>query len=425
VVINEDRPPWARRMTKEREARSWSQADAVKAMRLHALEELPAESSLLRSWKRWESGAVTPNEFYQPIIAATFGTVTGAMFPTPARRDVGSEVLAMTGMDTLELVDRLQRSDLDGATIDALRITADRLCREYPYMPAEQLATEGQSWLRRIGQALGQRLTLNQHREILVQAGWIALLIGCVEYDGGDRHAETTRQAALSLGQEADHAEIQAWAHEIRAWMALTTGDYHGVVVAARAGMDAAPHTSVAAQLAAQEAKAWARIGDRRNTEVALDRGRRLLDTMPYPENLDHHFVVDPTKFDFYAMDCYRMLAEDKMAENLADEVIRAGTDLDGTERAPMRLAEARITLGVVAARRGDLEQAINQGTNALGGQRKSLPSLLMVNRDLTRVLKDKYLSEPATQSYLEHLQWLTRTYLLGGNNHGRSSTLE
>ena len=76
-----------------------------------------------------------------------------------------------------------------------------------------------------------------------------------------------------------------------------------------------APHSAVAVQLAAQEAKAWARIGDRRQTEVALDRGRRLLDSMPYPENLDHHFVVDPTKFGFYAMDCYRMLADDKVAE--------------------------------------------------------------------------------------------------------------
>ena len=104
--------------------------------------------------------------------------------------------------------------------------------------------------------------------------------------------------------------------------------------------------------------------------------GRRLLDSMPYPENLDHHFVVDPTKFDFYAMDCYRQLAEDKMAENLADEVIRASTDFDGTERAPMRIAEARITLGVVAARQGDIEQAVHHGEHALAGQRKSLPSL-------------------------------------------------
>lgn len=154
-------------------------------------------------------------------------------------------------------------------------------------MLSDQLLTEGRAWLRRVTQMQGQRTTLRQHCEILVQAGWIALLLGCVEYDTGDRQAaETTRQAALSLGGEADHADIQGWAHEMRAWMALTTGDYHGVVAAARSGTEVAPHSGVAVQLAAQEAKSWARIGDRRQAEVALDRGRRLLDSMPYPENL-------------------------------------------------------------------------------------------------------------------------------------------
>jgi hypothetical protein len=118
---------------------------------------------------------------------------------------------------------------------------------------------------------------------------------------------------------------------------------------------------SVAVQLFAQEAKAWARIGDHRQTEVALDKGRRLLESLPYPENLEHHFVVDPTKFDFYAMDCYRTLAHNKVAETLAKEVIQASTDFDGRERAPMRLAEARITLSVVRAREGDLEGAVDQ----------------------------------------------------------------
>jgi hypothetical protein len=47
-------------------------------------------------------------------------------------------VLVVTGMDTLERVSRLQRSDLDQATLDGLRIMADRL-------------------------------------------GWVALLVGCVE----------------------------------------------------------------------------------------------------------------------------------------------------------------------------------------------------------------------------------------------------
>jgi hypothetical protein len=389
----DDRPAWARRMANERAARGWSQADVVRAMRAHYAnthsdKELPSTSTLIRQYKRWEAGEVQPKEFYQPILAATFGTVTHAMFPVAPRRDTDADVLAIAGMDTLELVSRLQRSDLDPATLDALGIMADRLCSEYPFMPADQLLTEGRAWLRRMTEMQGQRVTLKQHREILVQAGWVTLLVGCVEYDTGNRQAaETTRQAALSLGVEADHGEIMGWAHEIRAWINLTSGDYHGVVAAARAGTETTPHSSVAVQLAAQEAKAWARIGDRRQTEVALDRGRRLLDAMPYPENLDHHFVVDPTKFDFYAMDCYRMLADDKMAENLASEVIQASTDFDGRERAPMRLAEARITLGVVAARQGDLDEAVSQGGRALNGQRKSLPSLLMASRDLTRVL--------------------------------------
>ncbi len=329
----------------------------------HAPKPLPDDASMLRQWKRWESGEHTPSEFYQPIIAATFGTVTHAMFPESGRRDGNAEILAVSGIDTLELVSRMQASDLDNAHVEGLRITTDRLCSDYPFMPSDQLLAESRNWLRRLTALRGQRLTLTQHREILVLAGWLALLIGCVEYDNGMRQqAETTRRAALSLGTETDNAEISAWAHEMRAWMALTTGDYRGVVVAAQNGTDIAPHHGVAVQLAAQEAKAWARIHDRRQTEVALDRGRRLLDSLPYPENLGHHFVVDPTKFDFYAMDCYRLLGDDKIAETLADEVIQASTDFDGTERAPMRLAEARITLGVVAARQGELEQAINYG---------------------------------------------------------------
>jgi hypothetical protein len=137
-------------------------------------------------------------------------------------------------------------------------------------------------------------------------------------------------------------------------------------------------------------------------------QGRRLLEAMPYPDNLDHHFVVDPTKFDFYAMDCYRHLAEDRLAETLATEVIQASTDFDGTECAPMRLAKARITRGVVAARQGDLEQAIHYGERALTASRKSLPSLLMVSRDLARVLNDQYQNEPETQAYLDQLHALS-----------------
>ena len=323
---------------------------------------------MLRQWKRWESGEHTPSEFYQPIIAATFGTVTHAIFPATGRRDGNADILAASGMDTLELVSRMQAPTWTTRRIDGVAPHHRPAVLGLP-VPGQRPAADRRPELAAETERAARPAA---HSRPAPRDPGPGRMAGAADRLRRVRHRQTARSGdhppmpRCHSGAETDNAEISAWAHEMRAWMALTTGDYHGVVVAAQHGIDAAPHHSVAVQLAAQEAKAWARIGDRRQTEVALDRGRRLLDSMPYPENLDHHFVVDPTKFDFYAMDCYRHLGDDPIAETLADEVIEAGTDFDGTERAPMRIAEARITLGVVAARQGELEQAVQHGERAL-----------------------------------------------------------
>jgi hypothetical protein len=44
-------------------------------------------------------------------------------------------------------------------------------------------------------------------------------------------------------------------------------------------------------------------MGDRRLVELALERGRVLMESLPYPDNLDDYFTFDPDKFDFCAMD--------------------------------------------------------------------------------------------------------------------------
>jgi len=401
-----DRPTWAQRMVDERAARNWHPVDAVRAMVAHSDRRLPDEESLLRSWRRWENGTF-PRD-YQDLIARTFGTVADAFFPR-SLRDGRAEVLAVSGMDTVDILARMRASDVDEATLDAIRITTDRLCSDYAYMPSEQLLVEGNAWLKRVEGMQHQRLSLTHHREVIAQAGWLALLVGCVEYDSGDpQRAEATRQAALALGKDAGHPGIIGWAHEMRAWFALTRGDYRGVLAAVDEGLHAAPHESVAVQLYAQRAKAWARIGDRQQTEVALDAGRRLLEGMPYPENVANHFVVDPGKYDFYRMDCYRLVQEDRMAQTLAQQVLKAGVDWDGTERSPMRNAEARVTLGVAAARDGDLETALAFGEKALQGDRRSAPSLAMVSEDLGRVLITKYAKSPDAQDFLHHLKELS-----------------
>jgi hypothetical protein len=137
-------------------------------------------------------------------------------------------------------------------------------------------------------------------------------------------------------------------------------------------------------------------MNDRHQAEIALEQGRELLEHLPYPESLNHHFVVDPAKFDFYAMDGYRIVGDDKKAHLYATQVIQSSTSPDGTESKPMRAAEARLTLGVLAARAGDLEEAIAMGEQALSGDRKSLPSLLMVSTELTDLLRAEFAGIPA-----------------------------
>lgn len=404
----DDRPRWARRLTAERTARSWSQMDVVRVMRAHSARPLPDDAHLLRNWKRWESGATTPGATYRTLIAAAFGTVAAAIWPvTGPVRGHEADLAGATGLTTLEVITRLRAAAVDQATLDALRITADQLCTDYPHVSAAQLLVEGRAWLHRISSLPGTtRLSLSQHREVLDTAGWLALLVGCVEYDSGDRSAaEATRKAALSLGTESGNAEVQGWACEMRAWFSLTAGDYAGVIAASDEGIALAPASSVAVQLHAQKARAWARIGDRRQVEVALDHGRRLLDQIPHPENLDHHFKVDPGKFDFYAMDCYRRAGENTLATVYADEVIQASTSDDGTEHAPMRIAEARITQGVIAAREGDIEHAVALGQKALAGDRQSLPSLLMVSSELTALLAARHPAQPEVAGYLDQVR--------------------
>jgi hypothetical protein len=114
-------------------------------------------------------------------------------------------------------------------------------------------------------------------------------------------------------------------------------------------------------------------------------------------------------------MDCYRILGsgrdtggtENKLAESYAHEVLRLGVDSAGFELSPMRNAEARVTLGVISARQGELGSALDFGQRALAGNRLSVPSLLMVSAELGSVISEQYGADAGAAEYLEQLRHL------------------
>jgi hypothetical protein len=128
-------------------------------------------------------------------------------------------------------------------------------------------------------------------------------------------------------------------------------------------------------------------MGKAEEVHQALEKGSKLLDRLPFPERPDNHFVVDPDKWDFYAMDTYRIVGQDDLARRNALEVIRRGVQPDGKIITPMRNAEAQLTLAVIAARQGETEEAASLGVEALQNGRQSRFTLLMVASELEHEL--------------------------------------
>lgn len=358
-----------------------------------------------------ERGIKPPNERFARAVDRALGSggrlIAAEHLDQAAKQDTRP-------WQTAELLGRIQASDTTPGTLDALQATVFELCCQYPYRNAAQLRAESQGWLQHVGKLVRKPVGLREHTELLVSAGWLALLIGCLEYDLGMRTAaETTRRAARSIGDEAGSSEIVGWSWEMSAWYALTQGRYRDVITAAEAGRAADRGHSVHVQLIAQQAKAQARIGDP-GAVRSLDLGREILDRLPRPERTDHHFVVDPAKWGFYAMDAFRIAGRDDLAEQYACAVLTDGRRPDGTEQSPMRMAEARLTLATVAARAGDLEQAVALGAAALGTDRVSLPSLVLVASELDGELQHRFPAEPAASGYRD---------LLRGIRDGHSGT--
>ncbi len=80
--------------------------------------------------------------------------------------------------DQFELIELARRSDvssLGSGTLNALWVAVDRLCRQYPTVPAQTLRDHARQYLRYVVGLLGGRTTLAEHRDLLVQAGWLAL----------------------------------------------------------------------------------------------------------------------------------------------------------------------------------------------------------------------------------------------------------
>ena len=270
--------------------------------------------------------------------------------------------------DALELAQRIAASDVSAETLERIEAAVDDLASAYATTPPHELLPKVRRHLVYIARLLDARSTLDQHRRLVVAGGWLALLRATVHIDLRQRTAADAHLAtAADLAGHAGQTEIQAWCLETRAWDVLTSGDYRQAVALSQQAQAVAPTGSSAhIQATAQEARAWARMGDLRQTRLVLERVDRLVAPLPVPERAEHHFRYDPAKASAYTATTLAW-AGDPAAEAYARAVVEE-MRRTGAAR-PRRYASARLDLGLalLAANKPDEASAVAQAAITSG----------------------------------------------------------
>jgi hypothetical protein len=262
--------------------------------------------------------------------------------PTAIWNDGGADEIA-----AVELGRLMEATEVGTGTVERLELAVDELAIAYPSTPSAELYGRVRGYLRYVGRLLDARMTLGEHRRLLVVGGWLSLLAATTLIDlHRDQAAVAHLRTATQLARESEHAEIAAWCLETQAWQVLTAGDYQRAADISQAAQRIAPRTGSAfIQAMAQEGRAWAKLGAAAETRAALSRVEALVSPLSMPERPEHHYRYDPPKAQVYVATTLSWLG-DKAAEGLARQVL-AVIEAPGARPRPRRAALARLDLAL------------------------------------------------------------------------------
>jgi hypothetical protein len=222
-------------------------------------------------------------------------------------------------------------------------------------------------YLGYVNRLLDARKTLAEHQRLLVVGGWLSLLGATVHIDLDQALAAEARlKTAASLGTHTGHDEIRAWVYETDAWRALTGGDYVKALELSQTAKAIAPAgSSVAIQAAAQEGRAFARLGQRPEAYASIQKVQHLASPLARPNRPEHHYRYDPDKSVAYTATTLAWIG-DPAAEDYAREVIRRLGGGNDPNKWPRRVASANIDLSLALLINNRLDEACSHTLQAI-----------------------------------------------------------
>jgi hypothetical protein len=278
----------------------------------------------------------------------------------------GNDGQARALTESVELSRQAEASELGPVTLQHLDLAVQRYGANYLQVPPQELFQQITEQRRYVVELLRRRHTLAEGSGLYVVCGWLTGLLAHLALDMGNVQAARAHAVtALQLATETGHGDLAAWVWGTRAMIETYCGDAREAVRCTEVGQRLTRRgSSAAVRLPAQAARAFGRLGDEANLQVALEDAEKAfsdLDEVPTGSILS----FDAPYLPFYAGTAYAWLGgRPRRVEEYAERTLML---CGATPTAwPVTRALARVDLATARIAQGAPDVAAHLGSEVI-----------------------------------------------------------
>lgn len=270
----------------------------------------------------------------------------------------------MAARRALRFAVTVEGSNVGPETLDQLRDEVARLAAAYPQQPLPVLLSDLIELQDVAFRLLEGRQRPGETAELYLLTGAVCGMLAKASHDLGDPHSAMTQaRTAYVCADNAGHPGLRAWTRGLQSMIAYWAGWPNEAIRYAQLGIEAADRATgtAAVWLPAQEARAWAILGDADKAETAIDRALEARDTVTGDDLDDLGGIMTFTRPRqlYYAADTRVWLpGSERDAEQAATEAVTAFQDAAAADRSFSDEAGSRADQALARVNNGDLDGA-------------------------------------------------------------------
>jgi transcriptional regulator with XRE-family HTH domain len=254
-------------------------------------------------------------------------------------------------LESLRLTLRVEGPAGGPGTHEQLDLAVRHYAGVYWATPPGVLFHEVRQCRQLVGALLDQPQPERQARYLRLIAGWLSALLGNLSFHLGDYTAARAHLGTAGrLGEAAGHRGLITWVRGAQSMVALYDGRVRDALRLARQGQASAPAPLARAQLASWgEARALARMGDRRGVLEAIARGSRAIQSSHGDQGPGGVFSFSAGEFEQYCGSACLWLGLPKQAKQHVERALELRDTAAAKAMARLDLAAAQRQLGYPA----------------------------------------------------------------------------